>query len=183
MHNMIGSSGMDQNSHLAPDHTYMGDHWAGMNPYGQISMPAYGGDYYIPSSSHGLPSESIHIGHMGPPPVPQQVHHQQSPHFPGQMPPSLMIPTQTNAPQVSWPSLRTNPGQSYSSPPVPIPPQTAVPPPPPAIKQQPKLPSITTSTPRKTLTNEDRRLMCQYAEDHPKSKQNEIGLKFGVERR
>lgn len=32
-----------------------------------------------------------------------------------------------------------------------------------------------TSTPRKTLTDSDRKRMCQYAEDHPNSKQTEIG--------
>ena len=32
-----------------------------------------------------------------------------------------------------------------------------------------------TSTPRKTLTDIDRKRMCQYAEDHPNSKQTEIG--------
>ncbi|KAI6787759.1 hypothetical protein KC361_g9397 [Hortaea werneckii] len=36
--------------------------------------------------------------------------------------------------------------------------------------------------PRKTLTNNDRKRMCQYAEDHPNAKQTEIGDAFGVER-
>ncbi|KAI7492745.1 hypothetical protein KC367_g9027 [Hortaea werneckii] len=36
--------------------------------------------------------------------------------------------------------------------------------------------------PRKTLTNKDRKRMCQYAEDHPNAKQAEIGDAFGVER-
>ncbi|QIW96052.1 hypothetical protein AMS68_001570 [Peltaster fructicola] len=38
------------------------------------------------------------------------------------------------------------------------------------------------STPRKTLTDHDRKRMCQYAEEHPNSKQTEIGAIFGVER-
>ncbi|KAK5173789.1 uncharacterized protein LTR77_002470 [Saxophila tyrrhenica] len=38
------------------------------------------------------------------------------------------------------------------------------------------------TTPRKTLTDSDRKRMCQYAEDHPNSKQTEIGAIFGVER-
>lgn len=33
----------------------------------------------------------------------------------------------------------------------------------------------TTTTPRKTLTDQDRTRMCQYAEEHPNSKQTEIG--------
>ena len=36
-------------------------------------------------------------------------------------------------------------------------------------------PTRSTSTPRKTLTDVDRKGMCQYAEDHPNSKQTEIG--------
>ncbi|EME49302.1 hypothetical protein DOTSEDRAFT_68166 [Dothistroma septosporum NZE10] len=39
-----------------------------------------------------------------------------------------------------------------------------------------------TSTPRKTLTDMDRKRMCQYAEEHPNAKQTEIGAIFGVER-
>nr|POF17353.1 hypothetical protein CFP56_65220 [Quercus suber] len=35
--------------------------------------------------------------------------------------------------------------------------------------------SATATTPRKTLTDQDRKRMCQYAEDHPNSKQTEIG--------
>ncbi|KAK4507644.1 hypothetical protein PRZ48_001379 [Zasmidium cellare] len=42
--------------------------------------------------------------------------------------------------------------------------------------------SRSTSTPRKTLTDMDRKRMCQYAEEHPNSKQTEIGAIFGVER-
>jgi hypothetical protein len=34
------------------------------------------------------------------------------------------------------------------------------------------------STPRKTLTDLDRKRMCQYAEEHPNSKQTEIGGAF-----
>ncbi|KAK3613241.1 hypothetical protein LTR22_028236, partial [Elasticomyces elasticus] len=39
-----------------------------------------------------------------------------------------------------------------------------------------------TPTPRKTLTDLDRKRMCQYAEEHPNAKQTEIGGIFGVER-
>jgi hypothetical protein len=35
----------------------------------------------------------------------------------------------------------------------------------------------TSSTPRKTLTDADRRRMCLYAEEHPTVKQTEIGGK------
>ncbi|KAJ9637236.1 hypothetical protein H2199_007522 [Coniosporium tulheliwenetii] len=42
--------------------------------------------------------------------------------------------------------------------------------------------SRTSSTPRKTLTDADRRRMCLYHEEHPSTKQTEIGAMFGVER-
>jgi hypothetical protein len=43
--------------------------------------------------------------------------------------------------------------------------------------------TITTSAPRKILTDEDRRRMCEYAEQHPQAKQTDIGNIFGLERR
>jgi hypothetical protein len=47
-----------------------------------------------------------------------------------------------------------------------------------------KLPALHTQpVPRKTLTDDDRKRMCQYAEDHPHAKQTDIGARFGVERR
>ncbi|CZT51762.1 uncharacterized protein RSE6_12953 [Rhynchosporium secalis] len=42
--------------------------------------------------------------------------------------------------------------------------------------------SRSTSLPRKTLTDSDRRRMCQFAVDNPSSKQTDIGKMFGVER-
>lgn len=203
----MGSSGMDQDSsHLGPDHAYAGNHW--VDSYSTMVIPEYAGNFYmhavthgLPSETHGLPSEAVGAGHMPPPPVPHQQlpsmphhhpnqhSHQQHPpppqhqpmHFPSQLHPSPVMQAQ----KVNWPSLHTNPGQQqqqqkhYSAPPVAIPPQSA-----PAARQTPKqLPSITTSQPRRTLSDEDRRLMCQFQIDNPKSKQTEIGLKFGVERR
>ncbi|KAL1297079.1 hypothetical protein AAFC00_004664 [Neodothiora populina] len=38
------------------------------------------------------------------------------------------------------------------------------------------------STPRRTLTDDERRKMCEYHEQNPSAKQNEIGSMFGVER-
>lgn len=38
----------------------------------------------------------------------------------------------------------------------------------------------TASTPRKTLTDLDRKRMCQYAEEHPNSKQTEIGGQYCI---
>ncbi|EAQ90955.1 hypothetical protein CHGG_02890 [Chaetomium globosum CBS 148.51] len=135
-------------------------------------MADYGGGGYgfMPPITHGLPSESL--GRMPPPPPPQPIH--QSPATHTQLP-MLMMP-HAHAP---WPSMLTNPnsfGPPHSAPPVPIPSITA------PLKTS-KLPAIqTTSQPRKTLTDENRREMCQYAEDHPTAKQTDIGARFGVER-
>ncbi|KAL7626279.1 hypothetical protein AAE478_003049 [Parahypoxylon ruwenzoriense] len=173
MHNtMIGSTGIDQDNHMAHDNSYSNDQWVDMNAYTNMSMTTYGGDYYIPPVTHGLPSESLG---MGPPPVPHPMHSQPHSSFASHLPHPLIIPTQQPS-QVPWPSLRTNPSQSYSAAPVPIPPASA------PMRQPPKLPTINTSQPRKTLTDEDRRNMCLFHEDNPHAKQTEIGQKFGVER-
>ncbi|KAK3952714.1 hypothetical protein QBC32DRAFT_340614 [Pseudoneurospora amorphoporcata] len=139
----------------------------------QTNMADYGGSYggYMPPISHGLPSESL--GRMPPPPPPQ--HHVPQPHQHSHPPlPMLMMPQTTT----TWPSMLTNPTYgAHPVPPVAIPPVTT------PLKNS-KLPAIqTTSQPRKTLTDEDRRRMCQYAQDHPTAKQTDIGAQFGVERR
>ncbi len=71
----------------------------------------------------------------------------------------------------TWPSMLTNPA-SYSAPPVAIPASA-----PPLVKGNgTKLPAIhATPSPRKTLTDSDRRRMCQYHEENPTVKQTEIG--------
>lgn len=175
MHNQIApSTGMDQESHLSPDNTYGSDSWVNMNSFhNQTTMPDYGGGFgFIPPITHGLPSESL--SRMPPPPPPpshQPIHQPQAAHT--QLPMLMM-------PHATWPSMLTNPnnyGPPHSAPPVAIPPMTT------PLKTS-KLPAIqTTSQPRKTLTDDDRRAMCQYAEDHPTAKQTDIGARFGVERR
>ncbi|KAI1096439.1 hypothetical protein F5B19DRAFT_147110 [Rostrohypoxylon terebratum] len=173
MHNtIIGSTGIDQDNHLAHDNSYSNEQWVDMSAYNSMGMTTYGGDYYIPPVTHGLPSESIG---MAPPPVPHQMHSQPHNTYASHLPHPLIIPTQQPS-QVPWPSLRTNPSQSYSAPPVAIPPASA------PMRQPPRLPTINTSQPRKTLTDEDRRNMCLFHEDNPHAKQTEIGQKFGVER-
>lgn len=173
MHNtMIGSTGIDQDNHLAHDNSYSNEQWVDMNAYTHMAMTTYGGDYYMPPATHGLPSESLG---MAPPPVPHSMHNNHAHNSFASHLPHLIIPTQQPS-QVPWPSLRTNPSQSYSAPPVPIPPASV------PMRQPPKLPTINTSQPRKTLTDEDRRNMCLFHEDNPHAKQTEIGQKFGVER-
>lgn len=174
MHNqIIGSSGMDQESRISQaNNTYGHDPWVDMSTayHHQTTMPDYGtGFSYMPPITHGLPSESLH--RMPPPPPPQHMSQTQTTH--PQLP-MLIMPS-----HATWPSMLTNPNSyaSHSAPPVAIPPVTA------PLKQA-KLPAIhAPSQPRKTLTDDDRRRMCQYAEDHPNTKQTEIGAMFGVERR
>lgn len=85
----------------------------------------------------------------------------------------LMVPSHP-----TWPSMLTNPNSYNSSPPVAIQPASA----PPLKTTRPAIPPIQ-SQPRKTLTDDDRRRMCQYHIDNPSMKQTEIGALFGVERR
>lgn len=175
MHNQItASTAMDQESHLAQENAYGGEGWVDMNSFHhQTTMPGYGGGFgFIPSMAPGLPSESLN--RMQPPPPPPQPIHQPHQAAHTQLPMLMMSHT-------TWPSMLTNPnsnfGPPHSAPPVAIPPITA------PLKPS-KLPALqTTSQPRKTLTDEDRRAMCQYAEDHPTAKQTDIGARFGVERR
>ncbi|CAJ2509877.1 Uu.00g057770.m01.CDS01 [Anthostomella pinea] len=167
---MISSTGIDQENHMAHDDSYSNGQWVDMSHYTHMGMAGYPSDYFVPGPSHGLPSDSIG-GHMGPPPVPQPLH----PNYGNQLPHPIIIPNQAPA-HVPWPSLRTNPSHNYSAPPVAIPPVSA------PMRQQPRLPTINTSQPRRTLTDEDRRNMCKFHEENPHIKQTEIGLKFGVER-
>ena len=173
MHNQItASTGMDQEGHLSPDNSYGNGNWVDMNSFQhQTTMPDYGGSFgFMPPILHGLPSESL--GRMQPPPPPQPIH--QSPATHSQLP-VLMMPH-----HATWPSQLTNPnsyGSPHSAPPVAIPTITA------PLKTS-KLPALqTTSQPRKTLTDDVRRQMCVYAEEHPTAKQTDIGARFGVERR
>jgi len=161
---MIGTSGIDQENQLAHDSTYSNENWVDMNNYHQNNMSEYSNFNYMPPVTHSLPSESIRM----PPPLapqplqPAQPTHPQLPH--------LIMPS-----NATWPSMLTNPN-SYSAPPMPMP---SLPPPPrklaPPIKTQPQ--------PRRTLTDDERKRMCQYHEDNPTVKQAEIGQMFGVERR
>ncbi|KAI1828226.1 hypothetical protein F4861DRAFT_535196 [Xylaria intraflava] len=170
MHNsMITSTSADQDDQLVHDASYSNAPWVGMNSYAHMPMPNYQGEYYsVPHIPHGLPSESLG-GHLAPSPFTQNI----QPHnYPSHLPPPPLMSTPG---QVSWPSLQTNPSQNFQSP-VAIPSASAPP------RQQPKLPTINTSQPRRTLTDQDRRDMCKFADENPGVKQHDIGLRFGVER-
>lgn len=74
----------------------------------------------------------------------------------------------------TWPSMLTNPANGYQH-------QLPMPILPPSMPPKPtsKLPSLHGNpSPRKTLSDADRRRMCQYHEDNPTTKQTEIGGKY-----
>ncbi|KAJ5042798.1 uncharacterized protein L3040_004191 [Drepanopeziza brunnea f. sp. 'multigermtubi'] len=98
-------------------------------------------------------------------------------HSPPHTSPQLLLPLIMPS-HPTWPSMLTNPA-TYPTPPVAIP-ATA---PPLSKGNGKKLPAIHAApTPRKTLTDSDRRRMCQYHEENPTIKQTDIGAMFGVER-
>lgn len=162
----------DDDSHMAHNHTsFVNESWGDMSPYSHhSSISDYGGFAFMPTVTHGLPSESI--GRMPPPPAPvqpMQTHPQQS-H--AQLP-MLMIPSQP-----TWPSMLTNPN-SYSAPPLRMAPVVA----PAAPSRSTRLSNGPQPQQRRVLTDDDRKKMCQYAAEHPNVKQTDIGAMFGVERR
>jgi hypothetical protein len=151
---------MDHEQHHHQDH--FDDHsaaWhdgAGYNPHHQSPVQDYNGfTSYAP-----LPMEPMYGTGMHPPhhphPTPRTTHPQLQP---------LIMP--------QWPSMLTS-QSTYQPPifpsaPVPITPASATP------VSATSTHSRTSSTPRKTLTDSDRRRMCQYHEENPTVKQTEIG--------
>lgn len=107
-----------------------------------------------------MPMEPMYGNGMHPPhpshPPPRSTHQQLQP---------LIMP--------QWPSMLTSQStyqpSIFPSAPVPITPASATP------VSATSTHSRTSSTPRKTLTDQDRRRMCQYHEDNPTVKQTEIG--------
>jgi hypothetical protein len=91
-------------------------------------------------------------------------------------PPYASVPL--TMPSNTWPSMLTTqpqfPEQGLA--PIPIPasatPVTPV--------QPPRKSSTSGSTPRRTLTDEDRRRMCLYHEEHKTAKQTDIGGKLAA---
>ncbi|PHH82421.1 hypothetical protein CDD83_3274 [Cordyceps sp. RAO-2017] len=144
-----------------------------------------------PQQQH-LQQQHQHLQLIQPAPPPQMCHHQ--------------LPLLNTA----WPSQLTNPtptssAGSYSAPPLPMtpasggPPQTPAPAPAPAPSIVPpttpvkgsrpsqtpdvgKPPGQLEKMPRKTLSAEQKRAMCQYHDENPGTRQADIGAKFGVER-
>ena len=162
MHNMMSHIGMehDPNHGQDQDHHYnSNDAWVQIGyPSSHQTSPVEYQNYQYMSVPHSLPLHQSYAPRMPPP----QTHSQ--PHL---LP--LIMPSQQ-----TWPSMLTNPaGSGYQAPPVAIPPSA------PPIKA-PRIPAIHAPSPRRTLTDQDRRRMCQYHEEHPTVKQTEIGGKLEV---
>ena len=166
---MMAQVGMEHEQHNGHDkfeNSYGGnDGWVDINNgynSSQNQSPIYeqGGFGFVQSMHNGLPSGSSYPSQRISQPPPVHTTHQQL------LP--LIMPSHP-----TWPSMLTNPA-SYSNPPVAIPALA-----PSLVKGTvPKLPPIHAApSPRKTLTDSDRRKMCQYHEDNPSVKQTEIGGK------
>ena len=167
MHDTIMAQvGMEHDHHNGPDNAFGGhDGWVeinnGYSSSHQSPIYEHGGFGWQPmhQQHHSLPTTTEAYARMAPPPTSNHAHHQQL------LP--LIVPTHP-----TWPSMLTNPAannHALSAPPVAIPPMSL-------SGKPPKLPALhATPSPRKTLTDDDRRRMCQYHEDNPSVKQTEIG--------
>ncbi|ERS97178.1 hypothetical protein HMPREF1624_06509 [Sporothrix schenckii ATCC 58251] len=203
----MASTGVDSEAQLSSEtNQYDTSSWDNMNGYPQATMAGFANSDFVympPIASLDLPHDPLH---RMPPPLqprdsPQMKHEQDQLHQPQQQklqqqhPPLSMgqatshhhhqlpqLPMLTVPSNPTWPSMLTNPG-SYNSPPM----NNVVPrngpsrPPPPPLKTKLNESSGRTG-PRKMLTDDDRRRMCEYAEANPGVKQSEIGNIFGVER-
>lgn len=155
---VLGQIGMDQEHHHGEGYGNDGG-WVEINGYSssqhQSPIQEYGGYGFIHTAPHSLPSEST-FSRMPPPQPSHTAQHQLLP---------LIMPSHP-----TWPSMLTNPAgyqvSSASLPPPTVPLKTA------------KLPAIHAPSPRKTLTDDDRRRMCRYHEENPSIKQTEIGGKY-----
>jgi hypothetical protein len=171
---------------MAQSQGYSNDNWASLSPYSQSPynqspLNEYGAFQYMPQS---LPSESIN--RMAPP---QHTPHHQiiQPAPPPGAPPAATQPSQSSVPMghqqlpmlnTTWPSQLTNPqpSGSYSAPPLSRPPVSST------LPAEPPRPPAQHEKARKTLSNEQKRLMCLYHEENPGTRQADIGARFGVER-
>lgn len=144
---------------------YANGQWVEINDYhsSHVQLPAheYNGFGFVTNSQHGMAAEPSYNRPM-------------APMYSGSQHPQPIYPAQ-------WPSMLTNP-PIHTQPPLSAPPMLA---PVSTFAMAHPLPPLTTqvsnpphSTARKTLTDQDRRRMCQYHEDNPSVKQTEIGGKI-----
>ncbi|EEH39376.1 hypothetical protein PAAG_08645 [Paracoccidioides lutzii Pb01] len=142
------------------DHDFGAPQWVDMGGYGQSQHHSPLNDYnsFAYGSSPVMPVEPSYSMSIPQPYTSQQ-----------------LLPLSTPS---QWPSMLTT---QSNFPPVPLPPMP--------MSSLPSLHPIHTApisssapTPRRTLTDNDRRRMCLYHEENPHVKQTDIGAMFGVER-
>lgn len=144
---------METESHHAPEGEFPHSPWVELgaftSPQHSPPMPEYSGFDYGPSSLMAVDGPYMSI----PPPYA-----------------SMSLPM----PSHSWPSMLTtqSPFHENGLPPAPVPTSISPSAPKPVRKS-----STGGSTPRRTLTDEDRRNMCLYHEENKTAKQTDIGGK------
>lgn len=125
-----------------------------------------------PHSHHGTPAQEYSGFNFGGPQMPMEPNPLRSSIPQRPMPPQLQP---LIMPQ--WPSMLSSQSHATYQPIFSHSVQPIQPLPPGPLQTPVSATSSTRSatTPRKTLTDADRKRMCQYAEEHPNSKQTEIG--------
>ncbi|KAF1981478.1 hypothetical protein K402DRAFT_342263 [Aulographum hederae CBS 113979] len=134
------------------------DTGSSFSPHHQSPVHEYNGFAFAP-----MPMEPMYSGAM---PPPRTSHQQLQPLIMPQWPSMLTSQSTYAPPMYSAAPMQMNPSPSTNTP----------------VSASSATSSRPASTPRRTLTDVDRRRMCQYAEEHPSTKQTEIGQMFGVER-
>ncbi|KAK1050374.1 hypothetical protein LTR12_017987 [Friedmanniomyces endolithicus] len=133
-------------------------------------------EHIYPHSHHGTPAQE-YTGFSFSPQMPME------PTFNSAIRPRPLPPQLQPLIMPQWPSMLNNQSHSTFPPMFPQPVQPIQPVTLGALQTPVSAVSIRPSpTPRKTLTDADRKRMCQYAEDNQNAKQTEIGAVFGVER-
>ncbi|THW35134.1 hypothetical protein D6D21_09280 [Aureobasidium pullulans] len=139
------------------------------------SMPMrWSEQHSYPHSYHGTPAQEYTGFGWGSPPLPMH-----SSTF-SQSPPLRPSHQQLQPLMMPWPSMLGSQQTFYP----PLLPQTQIGTTSPPTMTPISAGSSSRSGPsvRKTLSDDDRRRMCKYAEENPTAKQTEIGYLFGVER-
>ncbi|KAJ5746413.1 hypothetical protein N7520_011595 [Penicillium odoratum] len=155
---MEESPTMESEPH-APEGEFPHSPWVDLgtftSPQHSPPMPEYSGFEYGPSPIMAVDGYGMNL----PPPYT-----------------SMPLPMPSHA----WPSMLTHHSTFHENglPPVPTPISVSPSAPMPPIRKS----STGGATPRRTLTDEDRRQMCLYHEEHKTAKQTDIGALFGVER-
>lgn len=154
---MEDSPTMETETHHGPDSEFGHSPWVDLgaftSPHNSPPIPEYSGFDYGPSPL--MTVDAVSYGMSIPPPY-------------ASMP--LAMPSH------SWPSMLANQSPFHESgmPPAPVPTSVSPSAPMPLIRRT----STGGSTPRRTLTDEDRRLMCLYHEENKTAKQTDIGGTF-----